>query len=122
MLQQTERALAMARRELVKLGVGAGREGERDVVMECRMVVNDIKHYYVQATEGVYGDLEDEVEDLIQEVSKDELEKCQLAYFKNLRSRRFAKEIKEARIPFDDEKYLQRLKERVERAVNGKFD
>lgn len=82
----------------------------------------DIKAYYVQATDGIYGRLRDEVEDLSEDVSEGDLDKCKLGYIRKKLGESFAEEIKQARTKLMDDAYLAELAKKVKEAVDGKLD
>lgn len=86
------------------------------------VLAKDIKEYYVQATEGIYGRLKDEAEDLADDIPQEDLEKCKLAYIKKELFESFAEAIKEARTPLNNDVYLAELQVKAEEAVNGKFE
>lgn len=118
MCSQTEAALAEAKRELKAIDPPSEIHS---LSIKCRTIMQDIKEYYIQATEGNYGRLKDEIDDLHEDLPAGELEKCKLAFIRKQRCEAFAEQIKEARLPLEDEVYLRNLRNKVGEAVNGKF-
>lgn len=120
MSAQTEIALSQAAREL-KL-YGSPPPEDRDVAIECRTIVDDIRTYYTNATEGIYGELRDEVQDISKKFSEEDLGKCELGYKRSMQCQAFAEAIKASRLPLDDPKYRENLRQLVERSANGKLE
>eukprot|EP00177_Eucheuma_denticulatum_P001103 GFKZ01002005.1.p1 GENE.GFKZ01002005.1~~GFKZ01002005.1.p1 ORF type:complete len:874 (-),score=133.92 GFKZ01002005.1:4095-6470(-) len=120
MSAQTEIALSQAMRELKQYGTPPPED--RNVNVECRTIIDDIRAYYVNATEGIYGELNDEVEDLAEDFTEEDLEKCELGHKRSVECQAFADAIKASRLPLDDPKYREKLRLIVEKAANGKLE
>lgn len=76
----------------------------------------------MQSTEGIYGRLKDETDDLAEQIPRAELDKCKLGYIRKRRVETFIKDMRSARPPLKDERYLRQLLLKVEQSVNGKFE